>query len=350
MPAITSGRVLVTGANGFVAVWVLKYLLERSFTVRGTIRSESKGVYLRELFKAHGDKLELVVVPDITKAGAFDEAVQNVDAILHIASPVNVEADDPNDVILPALEGTKSVLNSALKHRETVKRVVITSSTAAVVSTLPPGSAPRVLDEKDFNQDAVKDVQENGPAAAGWQTYRASKVLAERAAWDFYEAEKAKAGGELGWELTVVAPPFIFGPFVHEASSLDTVGGTAGDWADHVVKGDLSGDRLVKNGSEWVDVRDLAHAQVLALITPDAGGERFIIRGGAYVWQQFVNASRPYSDKIPAGEPEAYDPAKIVQLVSYNAEKSQRILGIRYRTLEQTSKDVIEDFKARGWL
>lgn len=63
-----------------------------------------------------------------------------------------------------------------------------------------------------------------------------------------------------------------------------------------------------------------------------------------------VNASRPHSDNIPAGEAEAYDPAKIVQLVSYNAEKSQRILGIRYRTLEETSKDVIEDFKARGWL
>lgn len=119
---------------------------------------------------------------------------------------------------------------------------------------------------------------------------------------------------------------------------------------------------------EWVDVRDLAHAQVLVLITPDAGGERFIIRGGSYVWQQFgtsnprvtyvhshdlcppVNASRLHSHKIPAGEPEAYDPAKIVQLVSYNAEKSQRMLGIRYRTLEETSKDVIEDFKARGWL
>lgn len=71
MPAITSGRVLVTGANGYVAVWVLKYLLERSFTVRGTIRSESKGAYLRELFKAHGDKLEVVVVPDITKVSTL---------------------------------------------------------------------------------------------------------------------------------------------------------------------------------------------------------------------------------------------------------------------------------------
>ena len=59
--------VLVTGANGFIAVWILKYLLERSFSVRGTVRSERKGAYLRELFKSFGDKLEIVVVEDITK-------------------------------------------------------------------------------------------------------------------------------------------------------------------------------------------------------------------------------------------------------------------------------------------
>ncbi len=76
MPAITSGRVLVTGANGYVAVWVLKYLLERSFTVRGTVRSESKAAYLRDYFKAHGDKLELFVVDDITKVSRRPQYAQ----------------------------------------------------------------------------------------------------------------------------------------------------------------------------------------------------------------------------------------------------------------------------------
>ena len=68
MPAITSGKVLVTGANGYIAVWIVKSLLEANFAVRGTVRSESKAAYLRSYFKSLGDKFEVVVVPDMTKA------------------------------------------------------------------------------------------------------------------------------------------------------------------------------------------------------------------------------------------------------------------------------------------
>lgn len=67
MPAISTGKVLVTGANGFIAVWVVKTLLEQGFAVRGTVRSESKAAHLRETFASYGDKLEIVIVEDITK-------------------------------------------------------------------------------------------------------------------------------------------------------------------------------------------------------------------------------------------------------------------------------------------
>ena len=69
MSPITSGKVLVTGANGFVAAWVVKDLLDHGFSVRGTVRSESKAPYLREFFKGYGDKFEIVIVEDITKVG-----------------------------------------------------------------------------------------------------------------------------------------------------------------------------------------------------------------------------------------------------------------------------------------
>ena len=69
MPATTSGKVLVTGANGYIAVWIVKSLLEAGFAVRGTVRSESKATHLRSLFRASGEKFETVVVPDITKVG-----------------------------------------------------------------------------------------------------------------------------------------------------------------------------------------------------------------------------------------------------------------------------------------
>ncbi|KAI0349758.1 NAD-P-binding protein [Trametes cingulata] len=349
MPSITSGLVLVTGANGYVATWVLKYLLERSFSVRGTIRSESKAAHLREYFKSYRERLELVVIEDITKEGAFDAAVNGVDAIMHVASPVNLRAEDPDELIIPAVQGTLNLLQSALKYRSTVKRVIITSSCAAVMTPPQAGVAPRVYDENDWNEWSVQHVREKGRDAIPLDKYRASKVLAERAAWEFYEREKSKLGGELGWDLVVLAPPYVFGPVIHEAPSLDRFSGTARDWFDHVVKGDLSGDALVKNGYEYVDVRDFAHAELLALITPKAGDERFIIRGGSFVWQDFVNAARRYSKKIPPGEP-SYDRSKAVFPAIYNTEKSRRILGIEYRSLEETTRDSVEDFKAKGWL
>jgi len=112
MPVVAPGsKVLVTGASGFIAAWVVKVLLERGFHVRGTVRSSPKGKYLAKLFKDHGDRFEYVVVEDIAKAsstsarylthhdpdqdGAFDEAVKGVDAVEHTASPFHLHADDP---------------------------------------------------------------------------------------------------------------------------------------------------------------------------------------------------------------------------------------------------------------
>ena len=76
MPAITSGKVLVTGANGYIAVWVVKSFLDQGFSVRGTVRSESKATHLRSLFKPFGDKFEVVIVEDITKVRTHSSAEQ----------------------------------------------------------------------------------------------------------------------------------------------------------------------------------------------------------------------------------------------------------------------------------
>jgi nucleoside-diphosphate-sugar epimerase len=117
MPTVSPpAKVLVSGANGFIAVWVIQTLLEKGYAVRGTVRSLEKGKYLKTLFEKYSDKFELVVVADITKVsgfclpisasitayhqeGAFDEAVKGVDAIEHTASPFHFNADDPEGYI-----------------------------------------------------------------------------------------------------------------------------------------------------------------------------------------------------------------------------------------------------------
>ncbi|KAI0646157.1 NAD-P-binding protein [Trametes meyenii] len=370
MPAVTSGRVLVTGANGYIAVWVVRYLLERGFSVRGSVRSKSKGTYLSNCFKSYGDKFEIAVVDDITQDDAFDAATEGVDAILHIASPVILEAGEPDEVILPAVKGTESILKSALKHRATVKRVIITSSTASVITPPLVDAEPRVFDERDWNEYSLEHVRERGRAANGLDKYCASKVLAERAGWDFYARAKAEVatsegGGELGWDLVTLMMPFVFGPAIHEAPTLDKFNGTARTWYDHVVRGDLWGAPATTNvydgrialigndpshGYEFVDVRDFAEGEVLSLITPTAGDERFIISGPTYTWQEFTEAARRYSDKIPAIDTPYTDVSSLKYPVRYSCEKAQRILGVKSRSLEETTKDSVEDFKARGWL
>jgi nucleoside-diphosphate-sugar epimerase len=91
-------KVLVTGANGYLAVWVVKKYLEAGYSVRGTVRSLTKSAFLTEKFSKYGDRFELVVVEDITKDGAFDKAVEGVDVIAHTASPFHYKATHPDGV------------------------------------------------------------------------------------------------------------------------------------------------------------------------------------------------------------------------------------------------------------
>ncbi|KAI9058011.1 NAD(P)-binding protein [Trametes sanguinea] len=342
MPAITSGKVLVTGSNGYIAVWVVKTLLEQGFSVRGTVRSESKAAHLRKLFKSYGDKFEVAIVEDITKDGAFDDAVKGVDAIEHTASPFHFKAIEPDELIVPAVQGTTSVLKSAQKYGTSVKRVVITSSTAAI---LVPPTEPRVFSEVDWNEESIQEVKEKGRDASGPVKYRASKTLAERAAWEFYEKNKAT----LSWDLVVLNPPFVFGPAIHDVDVPENLNESARDWYFNVVKGKLDNDGLVTVGSSYVDVRDLAFAHMLALQKPEVSGERIIVSAGVWKWQDFVSAAHRLDSRIPAGNT-SYDPTKAVHLLRYSPDKERRLLGIKFRSLEETTKDTLEDFKARGWL
>jgi nucleoside-diphosphate-sugar epimerase len=101
MVAVSSpAKVLVTGANGYLAVWVVKKYLEAGYSVRGTVRSLSKSAFLKDRFSDYGDRFELVVVEDITKDGAFDEAVRGVDAIAHTASPFHFKSNNPDGMLI----------------------------------------------------------------------------------------------------------------------------------------------------------------------------------------------------------------------------------------------------------
>lgn len=101
--------------------------------------------------------------------------------------------------------------------------------------------------------------------------------------------------------------------------------------------------------SEWVDVRDLAEAHTLSLQREAAGGERIIVSGGPWKWQDWVNAARKFGADVPEGDT-SYDAATTVHLTRYDVSKAARIFGIKYHTMDETTKDIVADLKSRGWI
>ncbi|KAI0342095.1 NAD-P-binding protein [Trametopsis cervina] len=343
MPEVTSGTVLVTGINGFLALWIAKKLFEKGYAVRGTIRSESKGGYIRELFKEYGDKLELVVVKDITKEGAFDEAVKGIDAIEHLASPFIMTDGEPSELITPAVAGTGSILQSALTHGKELKRFVLTSSVAAIMELLP--DAP-IFTEENWNEQSVRNCEELGKQAAQHDKYLASKALAERAAWAFIENHK----NDIEFDFVVTNPAMIMGPPLQEVTDPFKLNASVLEWYISVVAGLRSNEELFAINNSWVDVNDAADAHVVVLQKPEAAGNRFLIVAGAYVWQEWVNVAHAQDNSLPAGNPDA-DLSKAVYQMRYSSEKAARILGItKYRTMEETTRDILAEFKKRGWI
>ena len=136
MPAVTApSKVLVSGANGYIAVWVVRTLLEQGYSVLGTVRSAAKGEHLKKLFAAHGDRFDIAIVEDIAQVrvlstlivtssvdtmnlfqpGAFDEVVKDVQLVEHTASPFHMNVKTPGDLIDPAVCGTTGILESIRK-------------------------------------------------------------------------------------------------------------------------------------------------------------------------------------------------------------------------------------------
>nr|ODO02275.1 D-lactaldehyde dehydrogenase [Cryptococcus depauperatus CBS 7855] len=342
MPAIAKGDlVLVTGPSGFVASHTAKEFLKEGFRVRGTVRSKEKGEYLKNLFEGLG-QFDYVIVEDVSDDGAFDEAVKNVDAVAHLASPFYVsDVKDPRELIKPAVKGTTGILKSIQKNNPQVKRVVITSSVAAIMCSVSKKS-PYHYTETDWNVDSTRHVEEKGLESDGSHSYLASKTLAERALWEFIKDEKPS------WDAVAINPPFVYGPVIHQCDSpekLNTSVAMFWDWAS----GKKTEADLPAPLDNWVDVKEVALAHVRALTVPEAGGERFIVSAGTVSGQDIVDAihSRfPDVKNVPVGKPGTHDEST-KDLDVFDGSKAKRVLGIKYTSLEDCVADMFQSLKEK---
>jgi dihydroflavonol-4-reductase len=255
--------VLVTGGSGFLGGWCVIELLRRGYSVRTTVRSLSKEAQVRAAVGSEvdpGDRLSLLAA-DLTRDEGWADAVRGCDYVLHVASPFPPkQPKDPDELIVPAREGTLRVLRAGLDAG--VKRVVVTSSVAAI--RLADGSEPRPLDERDWTD----------PDSPGLTPYLRSKTIAERAAWDL-----VRERGEDD-RLAVVNPGAILGPVLNDdlSYSLQAV--------QRLLEGVPGAPKL---GFSVVDVRDVADLEIRAMTTPEAGGERFIATT-QFLWMAEIGA------------------------------------------------------------
>ncbi|KAM0753796.1 putative D-lactaldehyde dehydrogenase [Meredithblackwellia eburnea MCA 4105] len=291
--ALSEGAlVLVTGASGFLSSHVVHQLLERGYRVRGTVRSEEKGKALDDIFNKLGlaKRWEWTVVQDVEPEGAFDQAVIGVDGIAHVASPFHYNVKDPyRDLINPAVNGTVNVLKSALKEPK-LRRVVLTSSFAAMVN---PHEPVYVFDEKDWNQYSLDQLKDNYDNITPSQAYRASKTLAEKAAWNFV-AHHTPKDGTPPFDLATINPSLIYGPLLHPVPSAASLNTSVGIFYSFLQGNKTEEDALVPYG-ECVDVRDVAQLHLQALITQEAGGKRFPTSTCDFYYQKALDVvfSRP---------------------------------------------------------
>jgi dihydroflavonol-4-reductase len=258
--------VLVTGGSGFLGGWCVAELLRRGHSVRTTVRelSRESEVRSRVLDLAGGSPEEAsdsrlsFVACDLRDDSGWEQAVDGCEHVLHVASPFPLaQPKDPDELIVPARDGTLRVLRAALKAG--ASRVVVTSSVAAVGGSA--SGADRTLDESDWT-----DLDD--PSVT---PYARSKTIAERAAWDL--------AGELGEtaRLATVNPGAILGPVSgpDRSPSLEVV--------QRLLNGMPGTPRI---GFNLVDVRDVADLQIRAM--SDAAGGKRLVAVRSFEWMADV--------------------------------------------------------------
>lgn len=178
----TGRRVLLTGINGFLGSHILAQLLEAGVSVRGVVRSQSKADGVRNDHPQAGDSLDFAIVEDITTPNAFEEALQSIppfDAVIHTASPYLYRAVSDNRQFLdPAIKGTTEMLKGIKKVAPSVKKVVLTSSFAAVGAYGQYSDEGKTYTSADWNPTTLEAALVSKDLVIA---YRASKKFAEKA-------------------------------------------------------------------------------------------------------------------------------------------------------------------------
>jgi nucleoside-diphosphate-sugar epimerase len=344
LPPSNGKTLLVTGINGYIASSLGELVLSKGYNLRGTSRSlASTEPLIGGDYARFASRVEIIEVPDMTAPGAFDEAVQGVHGIFHTASPISFNLQTYEEVIIPAVAGTVTLLNSALERAgPQLEAVVVTSSAATIIDPKPPGY---VFTEADFAVNATNVAEANraeGKDTPGHVLYPASKQAAEKAVWAFRDEKKPH------FAISTIHPTVTIGPPIQPPSSPSKLNATLIPTYNIFAGGPIPSS--IGSGS-FVDVRDVAFVHLWAYEHTDiSNGERYIACHGYGPPQATADILREaYPDRrdiIQAGMPgEGYIGYEngVVKEVSFppdrprvSGKKAETVMGFKTRTFKES--------------
>ncbi|XP_031274053.1 cinnamoyl-CoA reductase 1-like [Pistacia vera] len=316
---VSGQTVCVTGAGGFIASWIVKLLLEKGYTVKGTVRNpdDPKNDHLRKL---EGAKERLILCrADLLDYEGLKEAIRGCDGVFHTASPVSVS--DVPDNVEPAVVGTKNVIYAAAEAK--VRRLVFTSTIGAVY--MNPNRSPDVIvDESCWSDlDYCKNTK-------NWYCY--GKTVAEQVAWE--ETKKR------GVDLVVVNPSLVLGPLLQPTINASII---------HILKYLTGSAKTYANSVQaYVHVKDVAFAHVLVYETPAASGrylcaESMLHRGEvveilANLFPEYPIPTKCSDEKKPRVKPYKF------------SNKKLKDLGLEFTPAKQCLYDAVKSLQETGHL
>jgi nucleoside-diphosphate-sugar epimerase len=334
--------VLVTGATGYIASWIVKLLLEEGHTVHAAVRNKEnkeKTKHLDEIASKSKGELKYFE-SDLLNEGSYTKAMKDCEIVFHTASPFIMDSKNPQtEVIDPAVKGTRNVLSS-VNEMETVKKVILTSSVAAIYGNAEDANdiPNKTFNEEMWNHSSTPDDGE----------YSYSKKQAEKEAWKLNEAQNR-------WKLVTINPSFVVGPALNPHANFESK-----KFIMQMGNGDLKmGAPDINLG--MVDVRDVAKAHILAALNDQANG-RYIVSENSYKLLEIGKHLRSeFGDKYPT--PKSTTPKFLVWLVApmlgvkrsfikknvghdfhFDNSRGKSELGLKYTSSKKAVSDFFQQF------